>query len=267
MDDDPRIDNTPQTPTDEGLRCPECEYNLTGLEVEVCPECGVGFDRKQLLGNTPAPIPIWGRRTRIGTLRAFVQMLLEIWLHPIRFAKRFPENPDQHEALIFSRYCLGVAIVIAVPPYLLCATSSSSSLLMAVVSCVGVVLGVYLCEWFSAGALFVPFDESIDIDSPFPQDLAMVRMTRAYLLLSALYVCGKSLVNLFLGRSFSSDWLASWGVWTIVSYWWICMACIAKTRRDSLANLYLSLAMLPVCVAASVFVAGTLGTIFFFAFM
>jgi hypothetical protein len=27
-----------------GLRCPACDYDLTGLHEHRCPECGAGFD-------------------------------------------------------------------------------------------------------------------------------------------------------------------------------------------------------------------------------
>jgi hypothetical protein len=34
----------------EGLRCPQCEYDLSGLSESVCPECGAAFDPATLPG-------------------------------------------------------------------------------------------------------------------------------------------------------------------------------------------------------------------------
>ena len=40
-----------QTLRHEGLKCPRCEYDLRGLEGNVCPECGEEFDPIYLRGR------------------------------------------------------------------------------------------------------------------------------------------------------------------------------------------------------------------------
>ena len=44
-------ETTPE-PTDLGLRCPECEYNLTGAPGDRCPECGWEIDVEALAAST-----------------------------------------------------------------------------------------------------------------------------------------------------------------------------------------------------------------------
>jgi hypothetical protein len=46
MLDDPPVAMPPpgREGLDEDVRCPECEYNLRGLTVPRCPECGLPFD-------------------------------------------------------------------------------------------------------------------------------------------------------------------------------------------------------------------------------
>lgn len=54
--------NEPQPPTsgiDEDIPCPKCQYNLRGLTVPRCPECGFHFEWKDLPSFRPPPPPSW----------------------------------------------------------------------------------------------------------------------------------------------------------------------------------------------------------------
>ncbi|GJM26505.1 MAG: hypothetical protein DHS20C16_29200 [Phycisphaerae bacterium] len=253
------------TPTnDEGLRCPECEYNLTGLVEDVCPECGRPFDREQLLAElagATVPIPIWSQRDEIGDVRAFGRTVLEIWAHPTRFAKRFPQNPDCDDAVLFSRWCLGIAMGVWLIPlaFLLFVDASSSS--GGLVSWAGLILGVFICEWLIAAVVFVPRFKVTTAGKPkpwYPQSLALVRMTRAYLLLSTATLCACWATGLFL--HWSGDFLSitSYVMLAIAVYWWVSMALIASTYRKSTINLVLGMVTIPVCVWVSVMVSTVL---------
>lgn len=99
---------------DSGLRCLSCEYNLTGVESDRCPECGEAFDREYLLAVRagklePLPVPIWDKRDKIGFVRAYVQTALQIWFRPRRFVETFPLCPDLRSS---SRFITANFIVI-----------------------------------------------------------------------------------------------------------------------------------------------------------
>jgi len=55
------------THIDEDIFCPQCNYNLRGIETRRCPECGLEFDPAKL--RTSA-IP-WIHRQEIGWFRAY----------------------------------------------------------------------------------------------------------------------------------------------------------------------------------------------------
>jgi len=60
----------------DGLYCPTCEYPLTGLPENRCPECGTTFDPAELrrkLSTEPQPVLPWGEWRTRGFWRAFTQ--------------------------------------------------------------------------------------------------------------------------------------------------------------------------------------------------
>ncbi len=85
--DDPPPANPPQS---EGLFCPNCEYDLTGLTEPRCPECGEPFDNEELIHwgrlqqQTDAPLLIDGTTGPPAILRIFRDSLF----HPVRLARQ-----------------------------------------------------------------------------------------------------------------------------------------------------------------------------------
>lgn len=72
--------------------CPQCEYNLTGLTENRCPECGTPFDPVELARIAAAawlPIPGWSWRQG---LVAFAMVAFRAACTPASFARRFPAS-------------------------------------------------------------------------------------------------------------------------------------------------------------------------------
>src|SRR5438874_8982568 len=79
--------------------CQTCGYNLRGLTINRCPECGKFFDPKRPI---EARIP-WVRRAAIGKWSAYWQTVWMAMLHPIRLGREVWDAPrvDPKAALHF----------------------------------------------------------------------------------------------------------------------------------------------------------------------
>lgn len=107
-------------PADSGLRCPQCEYNLTGLTESRCPECGEAFDPDELrriLAGEPGAIPGWDDRGPGGTPGRFFRVCWMTWFHPSEFGRRFPATFDSVSA---ARFGVLARLVAAAPFLSLC---------------------------------------------------------------------------------------------------------------------------------------------------
>jgi hypothetical protein len=84
MTQTPPASQTPPAPArlDEDAFCPECRYNLRGVESNRCPECGREFDRATLRVSA---IP-WVHRHEIGRFRAYWRTVWFVTASTRRFA-------------------------------------------------------------------------------------------------------------------------------------------------------------------------------------
>src|SRR5947199_1961648 len=62
--------------------CPECGYDLRGIESGRCPECGSAFDPATLHHSRIA----WAHRQRIGRVRGYWRTVMDGTFHPARLA-------------------------------------------------------------------------------------------------------------------------------------------------------------------------------------
>lgn len=93
-----------------GLNCPKCDYDLTGLPSNVCPECGTAFDVEFL--RLPPKLqrtgtPVYGGRG-LALIPQTMKTLLLMLFRPRRFAWRIREDEPLLPAMVV---CM-VAIVV-----------------------------------------------------------------------------------------------------------------------------------------------------------
>lgn len=116
---------------DAGFRCLHCDYNLTGLTENRCPECGLQFDPEELsriFSGKPQPIPGWDGQGGMRIFLAFIRVCWTTWFHPIRFSRTFAwcVNPLSAMAFWFLTRLVATGLILgAAASGILCDLSSS----------------------------------------------------------------------------------------------------------------------------------------------
>lgn len=87
----------PQATASADLFCPECGYNLRGIESVRCPECGTGFDRATL---SVTRIP-WSHRRTIGWFKAYWRTVFCVVFRTGRFAREASRPVSYRDARLF----------------------------------------------------------------------------------------------------------------------------------------------------------------------
>lgn len=84
---------------DRGQRCPECNYNLTGLAVPRCPECGTEFTWEEV--TPPPPLIPFERAAGLWKLPAFVWTVVIVLFTPWIFARDVVRRSHAGQATLF----------------------------------------------------------------------------------------------------------------------------------------------------------------------
>ena len=91
---------------DSGLRCPECQYNLTGLVAPRCPECGAAFDWEDVRRTAANPIRIRHEKARgWDHVPAFFVTWATVLFTPWIFARQAVGRISVKLGLIFGILC------------------------------------------------------------------------------------------------------------------------------------------------------------------
>ena len=86
--------------------CPNCDYDLRGIQSARCPECGLPID------DTPSLIP-WEHRKQIGRARALGRTVLLVLFKRRRLAQALAVPVDDSAA---HRFRLMISLMVALPP-------------------------------------------------------------------------------------------------------------------------------------------------------
>jgi hypothetical protein len=99
-----------QTPViDRDIFCPNCSYNLRGIQSKVCPECGKPIE---MLTTTSPGLP-WTRRRADGSFTTFYEMVWLVIARPRQLAAEMWESGrlSVREAKLFRWICIFHALV------------------------------------------------------------------------------------------------------------------------------------------------------------
>ena len=134
-------------PADEGVRCPRCDYNLTALRSDRCPECGLTLDWATIR-RTAAREPAIAFEAARGwrKLPAFVQTVATVLLTPWTFARQIQQRVSGAHAAAFFALCF-------VPPGITCLLQRERYflpwVLTAIVCVVLEALLLWTLEWIA----------------------------------------------------------------------------------------------------------------------
>lgn len=136
-------------PPEPTVFCPHCDYNLSGLPEDRCPECGEAFDRRKLIAWMTAPDqpPLLSMRADEGVLK-----LLKFCLfRPSRLGRELAVNCERGLMLGFgaaTKLLAGLIMVITVS-----ATAGDLSAKIAMAIGLSIALVPMLSEMLLAGLL------------------------------------------------------------------------------------------------------------------
>ncbi len=119
----PRVPTVTQSAPDElevegeGIYCPVCNYNLSGVHSGRCPECGALFSRTALLDSQASQKIVlmpWDRPDHAPFFRRFRETLSVCLLKAERFAFAFSVQPQRSNVWTFYAWVLFACMAMAV---------------------------------------------------------------------------------------------------------------------------------------------------------
>lgn len=223
---------TETTLQDIGVRCPHCEYNLTGLTESRCPECGEPFDLEQLsrrASDRACPSTPWDQSPQHPMLLRFARTWRLAAANPKQLAREFPARHDAALALGYSLACyffsvcivnLGCAGMVA----LFRPRDAIAIVAFTFSSSVGAVAACWLCEAVMSVALALASPRRTPMDS-YHFWRGLTHYTSGFTLMTAAWGAA-ALMPAILTSEFSRTqwgplviawaWISALGIFT----WW-----------------------------------------------
>ncbi len=136
---------------DIGLRCLRCDYNLTGLAENRCPECNTPFDpalMRLILAGERFPVPIWDDRSQGSLLVRFFRVCWMTWFRPTEFASQMPWSFDTCSVVAYWFLVRAITLLLLAGTSLLTVGRTDASTVLEVAGTRIILLfaGSLLCE-------------------------------------------------------------------------------------------------------------------------
>ncbi|MFQ5501363.1 MAG: hypothetical protein ACE5EQ_03565 [Phycisphaerae bacterium] len=203
-----------------GLRCPHCDYDLTGLPQARCPECGNEFDPillEQIRDDVERPATPWDTHRNI---RGFVHTWTMAMRIPRRLARDFPSRYSVLHAWAYSGLCYGIAALL-----LLACSLVGGFRSIAFVSAIGLgsVIACILAEILIASWLALLLEPTFARKN-YRFWRGLTHYTSGFTVTSAIAGCVPTIgLSLELMNGSQGDFFVAtfWSLATVSFFWWI----------------------------------------------
>ncbi|UCG34058.1 MAG: hypothetical protein JSU68_05360 [Phycisphaerales bacterium] len=237
----------PEAPlvSDSGMRCLVCDYNVTGLRENRCPECGTEFDPdllRRVAAGQPIPCTPWD--TRVGFVGFWQTWAMSLFT-PWRLADNFAPRHNVRRAVAFTAICYSLAggtFAYCVLWIGLRTGTVDDALGLVSAVLVGAVFACWLCETLTSAALALLVKPTC-AKSRYHFWRGIAHYTSGFTLLTAAWgACG------FYWNTWSSGaFISLWFPAAVIFLWWV--LALLKTilrRNDSGLRAVLACLVVPV---------------------
>lgn len=216
---------------DIDLFCPHCDYNLRGLTEDRCPECGNGFDRRELLHwlrTSALSVYSRGPHQRAQQFRLFWMSLFR----PSRVGRELPPWIAADAAANYSLAMRSIGLIAAFFMFFAVPEVGSSVSIGILLWAPVIVFGTYFCEWGIASYL-ARWVEPLCVPTVRRYEFwrSLCHCFTSHFLVSCVAVPASAALVLRAGVPFS-EWVLP-GSAGIMLLWWCLGLILAVTARSS----------------------------------